>query len=302
MALRWRVKLNFPFDWELKLKFDVLPERPTPAQVRNGKWFRAFRLEGRLIPVMVRGLGTPEKPVLEFTTPKLGRRLKNQVAKAVFRLHGVEDPSDLHRFMERNPVLKRVLARLRGFGRAGLMAADPYEGIVKSIVQQQIALKVAENIIANIVERFGEHVNFGGETVYGFPEPERLAEASLEELKSCGLSLRKAEYIKDFSVRVAEGDFNPQSLYRLTPKEIIEVLTGFRGMGRWTAELVMAATLGLNVIPADDLGVRRAVSHFFFKRKMQSAEAVRKFAEENFGPYQREIIVYLLMAYRLGLQ
>ncbi|RLI27895.1 MAG: hypothetical protein DRO46_04890, partial [Candidatus Hecatellales archaeon] len=59
--------------------------------------------------------------------------------------------------------------------------------------------------------------------------------------------------------------------------------------------------LGFNVVPADDLGVRRAVSKYFFGGKLQPAEAVRRFLRERFGDYQRDVTVYLLMAYRLNL-
>ena len=119
-------------------------------------------------------------------------------------------------------------------------------------------------------------------------------------MRRCGLSLRKAEYIKEFSSRVVEG-FDPEELRGKDPSEIMETLTSFRGIGRWTAELVMIASMGLNVIPADDLGVRRAISHFYFKDELQPPEVVRRFAEERFGRFMKDVLVYLLMAYRMGL-
>ena len=269
MVLKWQVPLGSPFDWRLKLKFNFLPERPTPALIKGDEWFRVFRFNGELIPVRVKASGTVSRPSLEFATTEAGGRFKERIVEEVSRLHGIFNPSDLHKFMAGDKVLRRLLRKLKGFARAGLMAADPYEGIVKSIIQQQIALRVAENLTANLVEKFGEHVRFLGVKTYCFPRPEKLAEAGVEELKACGLSTRKAEYIKDFSVKVAKGEFNPETLNRLTPSQITEVLTGFRGFGRWTAELVMAAVLGLNVVPADDLGVRKAVSHYFFNGRFR---------------------------------
>ncbi|RLI26249.1 MAG: hypothetical protein DRO52_02835, partial [Candidatus Hecatellales archaeon] len=190
---------------------------------------------------------------------------------------------------------------LYGFGRAGLMTANLYEGIVKAIIQQQISLRVAEHLTANLVEKFGDYVAFQGEKVYDFPSAEVLAEARIEELRGCGLSWKKAEYVKAFSREVSTGAFNPEELYRLSPEEIVKRLTAFKGLGRWSAELVMAASMGLNVIPADDLGVRRAVSYYYFDGKLQSGETVRRFAEERFGEFKLDVIVYLLMAYRMGI-
>ncbi|HEC89518.1 MAG: hypothetical protein DRN12_07970 [Thermoplasmata archaeon] len=63
----------------------------------------------------------------------------------------------------------------------------------------------------------------------------------------------------------------------------------------------MVASMGMNVIPADDLGVRKAISHFYFKDDIQSAETIRRFAENKFSRLMRDCLVYLLMAYRMGL-
>jgi len=300
-AERWILPLSFPFNWNLKLKFNVLPERPTPAFVKEGKWFRAFKINGELIPVMVSSQGSIEKPRLLVSTTSAGLKHRQRLLNLIFRLHGIAYPRELYRFMGRDRVLRKVKRCLHGFGRAGLMAANLYEGIVKAIIQQQISLRVAEHLTANLVERFGEYTFFLGEKVYSFPSAETLAEAGVKELRDCGLSRRKAEYIKAFSKEVSLGNFNPEELHGLSREEIVSRLTAFKGLGRWSAELVMAASMGLNVIPADDLGVRKAISHYYFNGKLQSGEAVRKFAGERFGEFMLDVTVYLLMAYRSGI-
>lgn len=300
-AEQWILPLSFPFNWNLKLKFNVLPERPTPAFAKEGRWFRAFRIGGSLIPVMVSFQGTVEKPKLLVSTTSAGLKHKQKLLDLVFRLHGIAYPRELYRFMEGDRVLRKVKRSLHGFGRAGLMAANLYEGVVKAIIQQQISLRVAEHLTANLVERFGQHTSFLGEKVYDFPRAEVLAEAEVEELRGCGLSRRKAEYIKGFSKEVSLGNFNPEELHELSQEEIVSCLTAFKGLGRWSAELVMAASMGLNVIPADDLGVRKAISHYYFNGKLQSGEAIRNFAREKFGRFMLDVTVYLLMAYRSGI-
>jgi DNA-3-methyladenine glycosylase II len=302
MVERWVKSLGFPLDWKLKLRFNPLPARPTPCFVKGDEWFRACRLKGRLIPVRVKCLGSIEKPKLEVSTLKISSDMKKKLENLIFAIHGLKDYGELYEFMDKDRVLKKIKAELYGFGRAGLMAVTVFEGLVKSIIQQQISLRIAQIITANLVEKFGEHLEFLGEKVYDFPSAEVLASAKIEKLRGCGLSWRKAEYIRDLAVKVSSGEFNPESLRRLKPKEIIEVLTGFRGFGRWTAELVMITVMGFNVIPADDLGVRKAVSHFYFKGELQPSDVVRKFAEQKFGRFLRDIIVYLLMAYRMGLK
>ena len=240
-----------------------------------------------------------EKNSIIFHSIHLKERERREVENKVKKLLGIEDATKLYKFMENDTVLKEIKKRLYGFGKAGLMSATIYEGVIKAIAQQQISLRVAENIIANMVEKFGGKMLFMNEYAYDFPSPVKLASASLQQLRKCGLSRRKTEYIKEFSKAVVEG-FDVEELKNKEPDEIMEILCNFKGIGRWTAELVMVAAIGLNIIPADDLGVRKAISHFYFNDELQPPQVIRKFAEEKFGEHMRDAIVYLLMAYRMG--
>lgn len=292
--IKWEIPLNFPFNWELKLKFAVLPEKPTPCIIKEQKWIRALRMNEKLIPIIVE----VKNNKLVITTSEISG--KERIEQFIFEFHGLKDIKELYDFMDRDATLRKIKEKLYGFGRAGLMSATIFEGIIKAIIQQQISLKVAESITANLVEKYGDRVELCGEYAYEFPSADVLAKLNLNELRNCGLSWKKAEYIKEFSFEVING-FNPEELKGKNPDEIMEILTTFRGIGRWTAELVMVASMGLNIIPADDLGVRKAISHFYFKDEIQSSATIRKFAERKFGKFMRDCLVYLLMAYRIGL-
>jgi DNA-3-methyladenine glycosylase II len=298
--IEWTIPLDFPFDWKLKLKFAILPEKPTPCIIKNGAWMRALRMNKKLIPIIVKSTGKIEKPKLIVSTSKLFSHEKRKIIEFVFNFHGIKDAAALYAFMDRDPVLKKIKGKLYGFGRAGLMSATVFEGVIKAIIQQQISLRVAASITANLVKKYGEKIKFRQEYFYEFPSAERLANLSLNEFRKCGLSWKKAEYVKEFSLAVLNG-FNPEDLRNKGPEEILEILTSFREIGRWTAELVMVASMKLNIIPADDLGVRKAISHFYFKDKVQSPENIRRFAENKFGEFMRDCLVYMLMAYRMRL-
>jgi hypothetical protein len=69
--IEWIIPLDFPFNWELKLKFAILPEKPTPCIIKNGAWMRALRIDKKLIPIIVKSIGNIEKPKLIVSTPKL---------------------------------------------------------------------------------------------------------------------------------------------------------------------------------------------------------------------------------------
>ncbi|KPV64843.1 MAG: 3-methyl-adenine DNA glycosylase II [Candidatus Bathyarchaeota archaeon BA1] len=182
--------------------------------------------------------------------------------------------------MDEDPVLKDVKKRLYGL-KAGSMGATIFESIVKAIIQQQISLQASFWMISSLVTRFGEHKEINKVFYYDFPTASTLAASGPEEIRRCGLSWRKAEYIKGVAEKVVDGEFDPEGLKKRSNEEVIEELRKFKGIGRWTSELILCAGLKRkDVIPADDLGVRRAVSVFYFDGRSLPGDEVRKFVEK----------------------
>jgi len=87
----------------------------------------------------------------------------------------------------------------------------------------------------------------------------------------------------------------------LSKDEVIEILTNFRGIRRWTAKYIAARGLKLPVIPKDDLGVRRTISMFYYNGRSVGESEVSSF-EEAFGNYASVAIFYLLVAMRRGIK
>ncbi|WP_202319552.1 DNA-3-methyladenine glycosylase family protein [Archaeoglobus neptunius] len=286
----WKIRLDHPVNWKLKLKFFVLPDSPTPDMVFDGKWVRALRVKDEIVPLVI----YPESSnVLVVDTSEVSEGEKKVVERKIVDYFGLHDPSGLYSFMDGDEKLKFLKERFYGFGRAGLMSMSVYEGVIKAVIQQQISFRVAEKITARIVERFGERSEHRGFVAYEFPDPESLGSAGVEDLRDCGLSRRKAEVIIDISETATSFDF--EMLRKAREEEVYEFLTSFRGIGRWTAELVMSMAIGMNVFPADDLGVRRAVSNLYFDGELKSIEEVRKLAKEKFGNYARDVLFYLFL-------
>ena len=132
--------------------------------------------------------------------------------------------------------------------RVGEIRRGPYETgfpvVARSIVAQQLSEKVAPIIWGRVVERVGI-------------TPEALAEASVEELRGCGLSGRKVEYLQGIARATSAGEIDWAGLASLPDEEVIAELTKLRGVGRWTAEMYLIFALGRpDVLALDDLGVR----------------------------------------------
>ena len=132
-----------------------------------------------------------------------------------------------------------------------------YEALVDSIVEQQISIKVAHTIEERLVKKFGETLTLNGESFYAHPTPQNIACASLEEIRNCGLSKRKAEYIQQTAELIVNGKLDLEHLKTNPhPEEIILELDAIRGIGVWTAELTMLRGMQkLDALPADDFGI-----------------------------------------------
>jgi DNA-3-methyladenine glycosylase II len=114
------------------------------------------------------------------------------------------------------------------------------------------------------------------------------------------LSWRKAEYIVTLARLVASGELNLQEFPRLTNAQVIERLTRIKGLGRWTADWLLARGLGRgDVVAAGDLAVRKAIGRFYFGGQTPPAEEVRAFAA-RWGMFQNYVVHYLLAGLRLS--
>jgi DNA-3-methyladenine glycosylase II len=112
-------------------------------------------------------------------------------------------------------------------------------------------------------------------------------------------STRKAEYIRDLARAVVAGGLDLETLASAPNGEIIERLTGLRGLGRWTADWFLARCCGRgDACPAGDLAVRKAFDHHYGRGRTLSEEAIRRRARA-WADYQNLAVHYLLAGMRL---
>lgn len=300
--MKFTLDPNPPYDFELSMNFLADEDsEPSPYRWKNQEFRQAFRLGGNVFPAKVESIGTVEEPKLEVTTTDSAP--EDLLKEKLTRFFDLDyDLDDLYKFMGMDPKLGKIKERFFGF-KSPAMGSSIFQVVVTAIVQQQISLQVAGHMTSLLVRKFGTPVDFRNEEYWAFPSPESLAEASIEELRSCKLSRRKSEYIRDFSKTVREGKLQPKTLREMEADEIVDTLTEYRGIGTWTAELVsVAAGRGRpGKVPAEDLGVRDAVAEYYFDGERQDPETVREVLHK-WGEYSRGIVVYLLYAERKGVK
>jgi DNA-3-methyladenine glycosylase II len=154
-----------------------------------------------------------------------------------------------------------------------------------------------------MIRTFGDVLKINGNIFYAFPTAKILASATIVQLRSCGLSTRKAEYIRDIAALVANGQLDLEMLKSHDDViEIVDELCKLRGVGVWTAELTLIRGMHkLEAIPADDLGLRKIMSHYYCKDKELSSEDARSIAKK-WGTWPGLAGFYLIMAGRLGIE
>jgi DNA-3-methyladenine glycosylase II len=187
------------------------------------------------------------------------------------------------RFLRRvDPAMAAIIAKVGTCRLEVDRRLGPFAYLVAAIVHQQITGKAAASICKRLTT-----LNRGR-----WPRPEQIAAASDEALRACGLSRQKISYLRDLAVHARNGR-SLHRLSRLPDEEVIEALTAVRGIGRWTAEMYLMFRLGRpDVLPVDDLGVRKAMQLAYRKRALPKADWMRNKAE-SWRPWRTVASWYL---------
>ena len=130
-----------------------------------------------------------------------------------------------------------------------------YEDLIESIVSQQLSIKAADTIFGRFKALFNQT---------DFPTPQQILEKSDEELRTAGLSFQKISYIKSVADAFLSDLIDTKKIKTMSDQEVIEVLTQIRGVGKWTAEMILIFTLKRpDVFSVGDLGIRNAITRLY---------------------------------------
>jgi DNA-3-methyladenine glycosylase II len=161
--------------------------------------------------------------------------------------------------------------------------ADAYGALLRAIVGQQLSTKAARTIYLRVLDLFG------GTT----PSPEQLLEASEADLRGCGLSGRKTEYVRDLARHVLSGELELDRLGELEDEQVIEEIVAVRGLGRWTAEMFLLFHLQRpDVLSGGDLGIRKAIQIEYGLDEMPTPTRVIEISE-RWRPHRSLASLYL---------
>ena len=157
---------------------------------------------------------------------------------------------------------------------------DLFSAVVHHIIGQQISTKAQ----ATIWQRMRETL--------GAVDAEHILAAGVPQLQKLGMTFRKAEYITDFAQKVQNGEFDPEGIGRKPDEEAIRELSSLKGIGVWTAEMILLFCMQRpDVFSYDDLAIQRGLRMLYHHRKID-----RKLFEKyrrRFSPYCSVASLYL---------
>jgi DNA-3-methyladenine glycosylase II len=166
----------------------------------------------------------------------------------------------------RDPVLRSVI------DRAGPFTLQPqrqrFAMLVYSIISQQVSTAAATSIRGRVQRLVGSRIT-----------PRALAAADDEQLRSAGVSPQKLRYLRDLTDKTLLGTLRFRRHARLDDESIIAELTQVKGIGVWTAQMFLIFSLGrLDVLPADDLGLRTALQRLYELDERPDHDTCRRIA------------------------
>ncbi len=272
--------------------------------VQNGQYYRVLYTESsQPVLVVVSAAGTTDTPALNLTVyfrESLSEENLNHILNKIRWMLGLDE--DLRGFYayvaEHDPILSRFIKRLRGLRAPATPTV--FEAVIHALVEQQISFNFAGKIKSRLVQKFGETMEVGGKTYYAFPKPENLSRTTPQELRTLQLSRRKGEYIIGVASKAASGEIDFEALKFQSNQTVVEEISKLRGLGKWTAEMVMVRGMRkLDAIPADDVALRRLISHYYFDGAKVSNAQARDLAEERWGRYRGYAAFYLMYGGRV---
>jgi 3-methyladenine DNA glycosylase/8-oxoguanine DNA glycosylase len=182
-----------------------------------------------------------------------------------------------------DPALAAIIDRVGTYRLVPRTDGTHFDYVVRCIVGQQLSGKAAQTIYQRLLDLYGGRG----------PAPAELLKTPDGKLRAVGLSGRKVEYVKELSARAHRREIDIERLHEMTDEAVMETLVQVRGIGRWTAQMVLMFRLGrADILPELDLGVQKAAQRLFRMRKLPAPEKLQKIGAK-WAPYRTYAAWYL---------
>ena len=189
--------------------------------------------------------------------------------------YGEAELDDLRRKDKR---LGAVIDRLGHIERT--VDTDLFSAVVHHIIGQQISTAAQATIWSRLL------------TAAGTVTADSLTSLGRDRLQQIGMTYKKADYMLDFAKQVKSGTLNLEQLWSLSDKEVILELTKLKGVGVWTAEMILTFCMQRpNVVSFGDLAIQRGMRMLYRHRQIDRTKFERY--QKRYAPYGTVAGLYL---------
>ena len=157
---------------------------------------------------------------------------------------------------------------------------DLFSAVIESVIGQLISTKAAITVTNRLLDLVGEFT------------PENIEKADVESIQKCGMTFRKAEYIKGVANAAITGEIDFNNLHKLSDDEVIKELTKLKGIGEWTGEMILLHALERpDVLSYKDLGIRRGIMRLYELEELSKKDF--QIYRKRYSPYGTVASLYL---------
>jgi DNA-3-methyladenine glycosylase II len=285
-----------PYDFELTVRKPAGWWWSTPDEAfQNGTCWTLTRFKRELVGLKLRSTGTPQKPRIHctiYSETKPDAQEKQDLTQMVQRaLKTQEDLTGFYRLSQKDSILQSAVKDLYGMRTVGWPELFP--ALILAVTLQMAPMKRSNQMMQLLISNFGDQASFDGKTMHYWPSAETIAASTVENLKAkAKLGYRAANLIA-IAEALQNGFPNMDELWAMEPEEAKKKLLTLRGIGDYSAELVMPR-MGF---PLDVWSAKIFHVLFFGKEPENPRKAIpslKQKAEERWRKWRGYAFVYVL--------
>ncbi len=300
MSLKEAFSVEFkavpPYSFELTLHKPAGWWWSTPDEVfDDGTCWTLTRFSGELLGLKIWSNGDAEKPLIHCTVyskARVGASEKQGITRMVKRaLKAEEDLGGFYRLSRKDEILRGVVKDLYGMHTVGWPELFP--ALILAVTLQMAPMKRSNQMMDMLITEFGDHASFDGKTIKYWPSAETIATTSVKELQGKAKLGYRAANLVAIAKALRNGFPTMDELWAMEPEEAKKRLLTLRGIGDYSAELVMPR-MGFPL----DVWSAKIFQVLFYGKKPENPRdvipALKKVAEERWGVWRGYAFVYVL--------
>jgi DNA-3-methyladenine glycosylase II len=257
---------------------------------------RVLLVDHTPVKVCVSQRQTDNKPELlvNVWSPAPVEQVSSRISEALGRMLGFQvDVTEFYTLAENDPLLSSLAHRFLGLKPPRFPSL--FEALLNAFACQQVSLDVGILLLNRLTATYGIPFDDGQAVFFAFPEPEALANTSVERIRTLGFSHQKARAITELATTLVKNQRDFSILEAMNNEEARTYLSSMRGVGRWTAEYVLLRGLGrLDTFPGDDVGAQKNLQQLLHLEEKPPYEKVKELTSP-WHPYAGFVYFHLLL-------